>query len=149
MIIGSLLVVSLFSSCALLFGGLFLRYDDGTLSGTVNGESWTLATGIIDSSGYFDLYGTTVTDPCNWLSTTPDDYVMGYVPMAVGEYKVGLTQDASITIYAGGVNYIMTKSQAKIEILTITDTEVTGQLVAEGDDDNTISGQFTLTICTD
>lgn len=129
-------------------------FIDQDLQGMVNGVEWTYASGFAeesfsDSTKYsIDLYAGDPSggDVCaTGAFSHIDDYVMFSVPKEVGVYDLGLSQGQTVTIYAGGTNYICV--EGAVEIVSVTDTEIVGKLNAKSDNDNYVNGNFTVTLC--
>ncbi|MBL7840746.1 MAG: hypothetical protein JNJ75_11430 [Cyclobacteriaceae bacterium] len=164
----SIFYTLLFSSTALLLScsdddekGPSYSFKNQDLQGKIEGGSWTYADGYVETTTLegveslsVNLMLTQVDGACGNFSVEGDE-VFFFVPNAVGLYKLsfdlGSFDGQVVTLYDdddGGpdpINVIATKGA--IEILTITDTEVTGRIDARADKDNFVNGNFTVSFC--
>lgn len=132
----------------------FINQD---LQGKINGQSWSYVDGVAEedwvdaSQERFEIGAEEMTDPCNEfvdglrvLFSTPSAvgiYELRPIGHDDGSYLVNLFDPAeTLNIFAG---------QGAIEILTLTDTEVTGRMDVYFDDDTHVNGNFTLPYCAD
>ncbi|HEY0250642.1 MAG TPA: hypothetical protein VGC41_03905 [Kofleriaceae bacterium] len=130
-------------------GGGDLTIDSTPLAGTVYGTPWTFTAGATDaflSAGddnfFSDFYATAFT--CGGSTPSGAGLIVA-VPKAPGDYPMSLMRNMTFT--RGSDNKIATTGMVHVE--SVTATQVTGGLVGRFDDDNFVSGQFTLTICPD
>ncbi len=143
-------------SSALLFGACTSDGGGSTdiaatpLAGTVDGQPWTFAMGATDAflsadgDDYFaELYASSYTT-CGFSTPTGPSLIVS-VPKVPGEYPMGLNQN--MTFVVGSDNKIAT--DGRIVVTSVTATTITGGLVGTYDGDNTVTGQFTLTVCPD
>jgi hypothetical protein len=130
---GLLLVVAL-TSCQ-------IGYSTTPLSGTIGGQAWTFTSGTISATtGIVTMEG----------SIAGDSIVFIVDPYAVGEVKLefdlfDLASAETVTLYDSSENVSNVLIEGAYEILTITDTEVTGQMNIYSDTDS-MNGTFTLTV---
>ena len=108
------------------------------LSGKLGGQPWTLGTGETNSflsttSQYWvDAYAESFTACTGSASTNADEIIMN-LPMAIGTYA--LNSD----------NLVATSGE--IDITEITATTITGGAKFAYDANNSVDGQFQMTIC--
>ena len=121
--------------------------DPTPLAGMVEGQPWTLKTGATNaflSSGsdtfFADFYS--VAYKCNDPEPSGPALIVS-VPKAPGDYPMSLQRNMTFT--NGSDNKIAVDGLVHID--TVTATTITGGLVGTYDAANTVSGQFTLTIC--
>jgi hypothetical protein len=130
---GAILVIGL----AMMSCELPISYGTATLSGPIGGQVWTFVSGTIDADGSVDMTG----------DLAGFSVMFTVNPIQVGEVRLNLNlfdllNAKTVTLYDGATNYIV--SEGAYEILTVTATEVTGQMNV-WDDDNSVNGVFTLT----
>lgn len=122
--------------------------DPTPLAGMVEGQAWTFNSGatnafLSDADGFFaEFYPVAYT--CNASSPSGPSLIVS-IPRTPGDYPMSLQRN--MTFSSGSDNKIAV--DGLIHIDTVTATTVTGGLVGTYDDQNTVSGQFTLTICPD
>jgi hypothetical protein len=130
------------------------NFKDQTAAGEIEGVSWSFAEGTASDNGVelsIDLMLDQPDAPCDVF--IPDgDEVFFSIPNAVGLYKLkfsfksgAVNQTATLFDEEETLNVIC--SEGAIEILMITDTEVTGRLDIRSDKDNYINGNFTVALC--
>jgi len=125
--------------------------DDGPLSGMVAGQSFTLAQGhtnwfLSDDEGFFGTFFGTSYEPCSDFDSPSDEaHLLGNIPTELGEHNFGLSQN--LTFYDPNDNSNLIATTGVIVVDAITDTEVSGGIYAYYDEDNEVSGQFTVDIC--
>lgn len=133
-------------------------FKDQDLSGKIEGESWTYADGFAETSIFedeeilnIDLFLAQANPACE-VEQREGDAVFFFVPNAVGVYHLSFdlgSFDGQVVTLLDDVdipfNTIATKGA--IEILTITDTEVTGRIDARADGDNYVNGNFRVSFC--
>jgi hypothetical protein len=123
------------------------------LAGTVGGQAWTLMSAATDaflSEGstefWVDAYGEAVADPCSgFVETTLPSMILN-VPRAPGEYPLSLMLNATFSLNdAAQTNLIAT--QGRIEVDSVTQTQITGGAIIEYDASNSVNGRFTVSVC--
>ena len=125
-----------------------VSYSSEVLTGLANGEPWTFASGSIDRNGYVKMYAEEVIFG-DVFTALPSDVIFFTInPLEEGEVRLqldpsGLNTSKAVTMYIDGVNHICTRGG--YEVLIITDTEISGRMRAEADNENFINGTFTLT----
>ena len=133
-------------------------YATTTLSGKITGTDWTFKTGRVkvptSSSGSYWYYMTNdnLSNACSstytGTSSNPIVFYSRDAAPTVGETELGWgTGQGTVTFYAGGTNYGISKG--KISIDTVTTTAVTGKMYAifGSDTDLEINGTFSLSRC--
>jgi hypothetical protein len=131
-------------------------FKDQTLTGKIGGEAWTQKSGFSSIGTYLGetslsvtLVGTIVDgeEGCDIRET--GDNIFFDVPATVGVYVLSMSSEdpRTATLYddGDGMNYIATTGA--IEILTITDTEVTGRIDARSEEASSVNGNFTVKRC--
>jgi hypothetical protein len=131
------------------------EFKNQTATGEIEGESWVFVEGKAEDAGEnlsFDLMLDQAEAPCDIFGFPEGDVVFFTIPNAVGLYKLkfslsGGTDILTATLFdvEGTLNVVAT--EGAIEILSITDTQVTGRLDIRSDEDNYINGNFTVTLC--
>jgi hypothetical protein len=120
------------------------------LSGKLGGQSWTLGTGATNSvlsttSQYWvDAYAESFT-PCTGSASANADEIIMNLPMAVGNYSLSISLSQTFYVAATGNNFIATSGE--IEITDISATTITGGANFAYNADNSVDGQFQMTIC--
>ena len=118
------------------------------LAGKLAGQPWTFMTGETSyptSDRYWvDAYAESFT-PCTGSAPfTADELLMNF-PMAIGNYAVSL--DLSQTFYIAATNDNLIATSGEIDITDITATTITGGAKFAYNADNSVDGQFQVTIC--
>lgn len=128
-------------------GGGELTIDSTPLAGTVYGAPWTFTSGATDaflSEGddnfFSDFYATAYT--CGQTQPSGASLIVA-IPKVPGDYPMSLSQNMTFT--NGSDNKIAVDGMIHVD--SVTATKVVGGLVGRFDDQNYVSGQFTLTIC--
>lgn len=135
-------------------------FKDRDLQGEIEGDSWTYADGYVetmtvDGEESLSVNLMLVQESAACAVFPEGDQVFFFVPNAVGLYKLsfdlGSFDGQVVTLYDddnGGPNATnIIATTGAIEILTITDTEVTGRIDARYDKDNYVNGNFTVSFC--
>jgi hypothetical protein len=141
------------SVCALLLascGDSDVSISSQTLSGKVGGKAWSFATGQTNpdlsegDSFWAALYASRFA-ACE--TSTHDDStgsILLSLPKKTGKHSLGL--DLTVTFFSPpGDNLAATRGS--LEVTEITDTTIKGGLNATYDGDNSVDGQFTVSIC--
>lgn len=133
-------------------------FKDQDLSGKIDGVSWTYADGYVevDTHDDVDILDVTLTleQDGNICTGFPEgDRVFFFVPNAVGIYKLYFKlssfEGQTVTLLDDDQNPPLNiiATEGAIEILTITDTEVTGRIDARADKKSYVNGNFTVSFC--
>ncbi len=131
-----------------------LEYIDQDLAGKIGGNDWTIVSGTVTlSSGNltFILYKVAASagDPCGLGAYSgPNETAIFIVNDAIGTYNLGSTQVT--TLFDGSTNYIAMDGFIELTIIdktTIGNKRVEGKLVADYNNENYVTGNFTATYC--
>jgi hypothetical protein len=131
-------------------GGGSTAISSQPLSGKIGGQPWTFATGETDSFLTTDsqytvhAYAETFTACTGSASVTANQVILSF-PTAVGSYAVSLDLNQTFYVGVGNENFIATSGE--IVISAITATTITGGASFAYDANNSVNGQFTVTIC--
>ena len=100
---------------------------------------------LSSSSKYWvDAYAESFT-PCSGSASFGADEIIMNLPMAVGNYKLSLSLNQTFYIAATNDNLVATSGE--IDITDITATTITGGANFAYNADNSVDGQFQVTIC--
>lgn len=154
----SILTVALISSCGEDDGttaGNSFEFLNQNLQGQIDGITFTFGEGRVEASTgnelSFDLYDASETEAACDLFFGESVSVFFFVPNEVGVYELSLdlsTFDGqTVTLFNpdGAVNSIA--SQGAVEIISISETEVTGRIDARLDENSSVNGNFTARFC--
>ena len=129
-----------------------VAFSDQDASGKFANVNFTIGSGslkIISGKPFFSLFLETIPgDVCGF----PDIDQSVLFGSGIPELKVGLYTLNNLTTVSFNTKTtdgadIQLATCGKIEILEITDTTVTGRIVAEADSMNTINGNFSAQLC--
>lgn len=132
-------------------------FKDQDLAGEIEGDSWTYEDGFVEE-GTFDgeeildinLFLAQEDPACETFQREGDE-VFFFVPNAVGLYKLSFDLNAfdgqTVTLLDDEETLNVIATEGAIEILTITETEVTGRIDARADGQNFVNGNFTVSFC--
>ncbi len=129
----------------------FCNFSSNNASGKLNNATWTY------QGGYANIGGSLMTirmfgmdedisgGICN-LTLGSNDRIFFDVPAAVGEYELN-NNGGTITMYDtdGNVNYLI--SNGCMQVVSITDTEVTMNFNIGSENDYFLEGVAVITIC--
>ena len=130
-------------------------FKNQTLQGKINGVEWTFVAGNCDDSYAddtysADLYPAALEDPCDWAFE--NDRILMSIPTIVGLKELSFDfhdfeNSYTVTLYAteGSLNTVATKGA--VEVLSLTDSTLTGRMDVYADGDNYVNGNFTIQIC--
>lgn len=132
------------------------EFSASVATGSFMGDTFTFVQGTADEN-FADstefritLYGETVTgDACDGFNfDKPPLSIIFSVPMEVGLYELGLNYTVTFND-ASVVNEVNAEIAicGAVEILTVSDTEVTGRIDADASEDSKLNGTFTLERC--
>jgi hypothetical protein len=122
--------------------------DPTTLSGVVDGQTWTFAAGHTDaylSEGEDEFFATlypTAFTPCGFSEPNAPHLIVS-IPKVPGDYDMGF--DRNMTFVSGSRNMVAFDGRIKVD--SVSATRITGGLAADYDFDNEVSGMFDITIC--
>jgi hypothetical protein len=120
------------------------------LSGKLGGQPWTLMTGVTNSflstsSTYWvDAYAESFT-PCTGSASSNADEIIMNLPMAVGNYTLSRSLNQTFYVATTGDNLIATSGE--VDITDVSATTITGGAKFAYDGNNSVDGQFEMTIC--
>ena len=141
-------------------------FKDQDLGGMIGGVLWTQRSGFAQEESYngeeilgIDLVETVSSGEGCTMFMPEGDYVFFDVPNKVGLYELSINWDAdlansteksrTVTLYDGDdkdkINYIATSGA--IEILSISETEITGRIDARAEEGTYVNGNFTVALC--
>lgn len=131
-------------------------FSAGAATGLFMGDPFTVVTGtatenFADATEFrITLYGETVMgDACDGFNfEKPDSTIIFTVPMEIGVYDILFSNSVTFND-ASVVNEVTAEVSTcgAIEILSISETEVTGRIDAKRNTDSELNGTFTLERC--
>jgi hypothetical protein len=131
-------------------GGSSTTISNLTLSGKFGGQPWTFVTGATNSLQstadryWVDAYSESFT-PCTGSASLNADDLILTLPTAVGSYPLSLDLNQTFYVASTGDNFVATRGE--IVITEISATTITGGANITYDANNTVDGQFQMTIC--
>jgi hypothetical protein len=134
------------AACASDSGGS-TTIADGNLTGMVSGQPWTFTAGATDAflsegdDNYFATFFASAYS-CGHAEPSGPSLIVA-VPKVPGDYPMSLMRN--MTFVNGSDNKIAVDGRVVVD--AVTATTLTGGLVGTFDDQNNVSGHFTLTIC--
>ena len=132
-------------------GGTTTTVSTQTLTGKIGGQPWTFATGETNAAlsttdqYWVDLYAATFDQCVAFGAPTDADEVIMMMPKTPGTYNVSLGMNATLYSASSSFNYVATRGVLIID--SVTATTITGGLNITYNNDNTVDGQFTASIC--
>jgi hypothetical protein len=130
------------------------EFKDQDLSGKIENVAWTYEEGTADANGNtlsIDLFLDQVDPVCELFGFPEGNQVFFTVPNQVGVYELKFdfsgSDNQTVTLFVPEEVLNIICSKGAIEILSISDTEVTGRIDARSDENNYINGNFTVVIC--
>ena len=120
------------------------------LAGKIGGQPWTFVQGETSSllstaSQYWvDAYPVTFSSCTDYFSTTANTLLMS-LPTAIGNYRVSINLNQ--TFYVAATNDNLVATSGELDIIDISATTITGGAKFAYDADNSVDGQFEVTIC--
>jgi hypothetical protein len=132
-------------------------FKDQDITGKIGNSSWSMLSGYAHSeiSGedtfvYITCNNTTSIDPC---SSYPSDYhVFFTLPLKTGLYVLGYDAQNpflgwSVTLFNIDAETNSIADVGAVEIISVSETQITGRIDASADELNFVNGNFTVTIC--
>jgi hypothetical protein len=122
------------------------------LAGKIGGQPWTFVAGetdafLSDATSFFTtLYSSSFT-ACSFGRPTGENEVLLQLPTTAGSYNLSLGMNATLYDAASQTNWVATRG--RVEVTAITATTITGGMNITYNADNTVDGQFSVTICPD
>lgn len=129
--------------------------SEQTLTGTINGKSFTFVSGSFEEDSFdptkisVTLYNVTLADVCNPGISTGKVKVFFSIPESVGEINLswGESNSQTVTMYDSDGNQNIIATEGKINIISISNTTLEGGLVTASFEGSQVNGKFTLTRC--
>lgn len=157
LLIALFIATSLFTSCGNDDeAGPTYSFINQNLQGTIDGIPFTLKGGRFED-GFeeneisIDLYDTNEQgDICSILF---GEFVNVFfsIPRAVGLYELSFNLDSfdgrTVTLYNPDNSLNIIATEGAVEILSISDTQVTGRMDVRFDEENAVNGNFTVELC--
>ncbi len=151
-------------SCGDDDSGSSVDFKDQNLQGTIDGLPYTYGEGFVEQETFndmdqlsFNLFDVNeeFTDVCDIFGFGEEVSVFFNVPNATGLYELSFDFSSFsgqvVTLFnpngEDGIPQNNIASTGAIEILTISETQVTGRIDARIDGDNTVNGNFTAVFC--
>lgn len=145
------LSITAFASGCTTDDGSSMEVAETPLAGTIGGQTWTFAAGQTDSylskdsNNFFaELYPTTFST-CGFTQPSGNHLIVA-IPKAPGEYDMDLGRNMTFVV---GESQNLVTLQGKIVVDEVTATSIKGGLVGSYDGSNSVTGQFSLTVCPD
>jgi hypothetical protein len=132
-------------------------FKNQDVSGKINNVAWAYADGYADVTSGTDpkvdvkLLLTQSNKGCAITNATGNQ-VFFRLPAKVGLYTInfdltGSTTSYTATLFEKATTLNIIANSGAIEILTLTNTEVTGRMDARSDDKSFVNGNFKVAIC--
>jgi hypothetical protein len=121
-----------------------------TLSGKIGGKAWTFTQGETDpimsdsSSFWVTLYASTFSACATFMPPEDAGTVLLDLPKTAGGFDLSMSKTATFFIPP---ETNLAALQGHIQIDTVTSTTITGGAKITYNGDNTVDGQFQVTIC--
>ena len=120
------------------------------LAGKIGGQPWSFVNGetdafLSDATSFFTTLYPTAYTACSFGKPTNVSSVLVQLPTAPGGYDVTLAMNATLYDVASNTNWVATRGRVVVD--SVTATTVTGGLHIIYNGDNTVDGQFQVTIC--
>ena len=128
-----------------------LPISSQTLSGKIGGQPWSLVmaqsnASLSDSTKYFIImYPTAFTACQSFAEPSNVNEILVDLPNKPGNYTLGMTMTA--TFYNASTSDNLGATRGRIQIDSVTSTTLSGGANFTYNADNTIDGQFQVTIC--
>ena len=141
--------------CLLLFAGCdgsggSTSISSQVLAGKIGGQSWTFVQGetdptLSDSSSYWvNLYASSFSACTSFAAPTDQSNIIIMIPRTAGGYDLSLAKNATFYVPPSD-NWVATRGHVQID--SITATTITGGANITYNGDNTVDGQFQVSIC--
>jgi hypothetical protein len=120
------------------------------LAGKIGGQPWTFVQGeadafLSDDSSYFvTLYGSSFTACATFSAPYDESHILISIPKTPGGYDLSLARNATFYVPPED-NLVATRGHVQIDESTAT--TITGGANITYDGDNTVDGQFQVSIC--
>jgi hypothetical protein len=131
------------------------KYDfkDQDLSGQIADQNWTYDDGYAEVTGDNKLSINILAahdGPTGCEASWQGDMVFFHCPNAVGLYELdfdGSGMGQTVTLFDNEETFNYISTEGAVEIISITETTVTGRIDARGDDEFFVNGNFTIALC--
>jgi hypothetical protein len=145
-------------SCGKDDEGPAYEFIDQPLQGKIGGVDFMMKDGKVEEGffeedGWFiEIYGETeVADACD-VEIAETNYLFFNIPLEVGLYKLyfklSTFEGQLVNLYdVEGEDMQNLASSGAIEILSVSETDVTGRMDARFNNQNTVNGNFTVAFC--
>jgi|GEM_PF-1339160 len=128
-------------------------YSTQQLTGQIDGSSWQFVAGAARMDPHLAnhlqiaLFNQSLASPCQGTVFSSGGVLLFSLPLQVGETALGAgSPQSSLTFEKANQNWISTNG--KIEILSIVNNQIQGQLAAVYDSKTFANGQFSIPLCT-
>lgn len=150
------LCLVILTSCGDDDSGPAYSFDDQDLQGEIQGQDWVYLDGEAEESFFFDdqmsieLIQEEIEQACG-LFYSLESSVFFSVPYEEGLFELNLsgTTSQTVTLYVPDETLNIIATGGAVEILSISETEISGRIDARYDEDNFINGNFTIPFCTE
>jgi len=155
-----ILALAFLVSCGNDESGPAYEFIDQPLQGKIGGVDFMMKDGkveegIFEEDGWFiSIYGEDEVPEACEVSSAEKNYLFFNVPLEVGIYKLYF----KLSTFEGQLVNLFDiededmqnlASEGAIEILSISETEVTGRMDARFNNQNAVNGNFTVSFCTE
>jgi len=155
----ALLTIGTLISCGKDDEGPAYEFIDQPLQGKIGGVDFMMKDGKVyegffeEDEWYVEIYGENEPAAACDVEIAEKNYLFFNVPLEVGLYKLyfklSTFEGQLVNLYdVEDDDSQNLASEGAIEILTISDTEVTGRLDARFNNQNRVNGNFTVNFCT-
>lgn len=129
-------------------------FKNQDLSGKIGGDSWTYEDGFIDEFTFegkdFLSSNLTLTQDGSVCEVDLEgNYIYFGAPKKVGVYKLKGGNERIFLVMNNNHTASFDANKGAIEILSITETQVTGRIDARFNGNNFVNGNFTVSFCPD
>lgn len=126
----------------------------GSLTGEVGGQSWTVASAETDAflsdadELWVDLYAQPATVACGSNSPSGNSLILT-VPRSPGDYQLSFQLNGTFVIETPSGTENLVGTEGRLRVDEVTATTLRAGVTIEFDADNTVSGEFEAVICAD
>jgi hypothetical protein len=140
------------ASCSGDDGSASIAIAEGSLSGKVGGQSWTVASA--ESNAFLsnadelwvDLYAQPTTTACGSDSPRGNSLILK-VPRQPGDYQLSFQRNGTFVIETPSGTDNLVGTEGRLRVDEVTATTVRAGVAIEFDADNSVSGEFEAVIC--
>ena len=133
------------------------EFKDQILQGKIEGKTYQFKDGYFEESFFeedkFSIQMYDVNEPDDACDVFSSDFVQVFfsIPKEVGLYKLKFNLSTftgqTATLYDPDESLNVIATEGAIEILTISETEITGRMDARADNRNFVNGDFSVISC--